>query len=281
MFIDSDNRSFKYGDGFFETLRVHKNQILFWAYHQMRILESLACLRLQGPSFFSLQQLQAQILERCAGINSPNQRVRVTFFRTGGGRYVPQTDEMDYLIEAEPLQGLPFAPTPEDFTVGFCTDIRLPSGDALASCKTNSALRYVVASRYAAEKKWADALLLNTYGRVVESTKANFWLVFYPDGQNFDDARQHKAVTIITPPLSEGALRGVMRAFLLDVLSGWGYKVKEQAIAPFDLLQAREIWLTNVIAGLQTVAEVEEEGQLLHFQPFLGRKIQQLLADLM
>jgi branched-chain amino acid aminotransferase len=281
MFIDTNNRSFRYGDGFFETIRVHNGQILFWSYHQMRILQSLVCLHLQQPSFFSLQHLQAQILEKCARISSPDQRVRVTFFRQEGGLYAPSNNTFDYIIDAEPLLLAPFAKHEKPISIGLCHAVRLSCGDDIANCKTNSALRYVIAAQYAKSQNWDDAILLNTFGRVAETTQSNLWLVFYPDNQDFGQAKKNNLVTIVTPPLSEGCLRGVMRAFLLETLRSWGFYVQEQPIETIDLAQAKELWLTNTINGIRAVHTIYEGENSLQYQSHLAQKIQQTLAELM
>jgi branched-chain amino acid aminotransferase len=85
-------------------------------------------------------------------------------------------------------------------------------------------------------------LLLNTYGRVVETTMANIWWV--RDGRFF------------TPPLSEGCVAGVMRRWLLGALPAAGYEVMETPIGPGELAGADEIFISNAIRGVQWVRDL-------------------------
>ncbi len=60
--------------------------------------------------------------------------------------------------------------------------------------------------------------------------------------------------TVITPPLTEGCLNGIMRKQLLRILAkSEKYVVVEQAISPFELQKADELFVTNVIRGIQSV----------------------------
>ena len=65
---------------------------------------------------------------------------------------------------------------------------------------------------------------------------------------------------LITPPLSEGCLNGVMRKQILTLAKNTaGIEVIEKAISPFDLQKADELFITNVISGIQPITKYRKK----------------------
>jgi branched-chain amino acid aminotransferase len=110
----------------------------------------------------------------------------------------------------------------------------------LSTLKTTNKMLHITGSIYAQENGLQNCLLLNEDKSVVESLQGNLFL--------------RTGNTVITPPLSEGCLNGIMRKQLLRILSkNENYHVLEQAISPFELQKADELFVTNVISGIQSV----------------------------
>jgi branched-chain amino acid aminotransferase len=84
--ITADNRSFQYGDGIFETIRISNGNILFFDDHFDRLKRGSEFLKLKLPEFFNQKFLENKIFET-AEINniSLNARVKITVFRSGKG----------------------------------------------------------------------------------------------------------------------------------------------------------------------------------------------------
>jgi len=56
---------------------------------------------------------------------------------------------------------------------------------------------------------------------------------------------------LITPPVAEGCLNGVMRRQILELARQIdGIEVSEEVVSPFDLQKVDEIFITNVIKGI-------------------------------
>ncbi|TXT34907.1 MAG: branched-chain amino acid aminotransferase [Chitinophagaceae bacterium] len=113
----------------------------------------------------------------------------------------------------------------------------------------------MMAAIWAKEQNLNDAILLNADGNIADATIANVFMV--KDG------------FIKTPPLSDAAVAGVMRRHLLNQLNHLGYEVRETSIAPAELLQASEIFLTNAIYGIRWVKQLEN----VQFTSLLTAKI--------
>lgn len=273
------SRGYKYGDGIFETFRIYKGEILLWSYHKMRLMHSLGYLRLEQPSFFSLEKLYEEIIEESAKIGTENVRVRVTFIRKAGGFYTPDNNEFEYTIEASALASAPFPFYESGLNIGLSTKVRLNYGDDFSNCKTISALPYVLAAIEAKEEGWDDALILNSAGRVCEGTKANVWLVFYPDNQNFRKTQKNNRITIVTPPLHEGCVRGVVRSFLIQLLKESQFNIEEYAIESHDIEQAKELWFTNAMIGIQYISSIKVGNDTYNYKSVLAKRVQHLLSQ--
>jgi branched-chain amino acid aminotransferase len=61
--IAKDNRAFRFGDGFFESMRIVNGKALFLENHFSRIVSTANALKIQLPSDFSIELLREQIQE--------------------------------------------------------------------------------------------------------------------------------------------------------------------------------------------------------------------------
>ena len=61
---------------------------------------------------------------------------------------------------------------------------------------------------------------------------------------------------IITPPLKDGCIKGVMRKQIIEIINKTPeYTIEEKSISPFELIQADELFLTNVISGIVSITQ--------------------------
>jgi branched-chain amino acid aminotransferase len=80
--------------------------------------------------------------------------------------------------------------------------------------------------------------------------------------------------TLITPPISDGCLNGVMRKNILAIAKTLdGIEVVEKSISPFDLQKAEELFITNVITGIQPITKYRKK----EYQSTLAHKFVQKL----
>jgi len=242
--ISVDNRSFRYGDGFFETIKCINHQLPLWKYHQQRLFGSLEVLFFQKQVYFTPDFLKEAILE----LVRKNQvgklaRVRVTIFRGDGGIFDAINHRPNLLIQNWPLNpennklnenGLVIG----DYSGGF------KAADPFANLKSNNYLLYAMAALHAKKEHWNDALLYNHRGTYCDATIANLWII--KNGQ------------VITPPLSDGPVAGTMRRFLLENLDSAGFPVVEQSLSKTDLVEADEVFLSNAVYGIKWVRQFED-----------------------
>ena len=142
------NRSFKYGDSLFETIRVYEGKPLFMTHHLERLTDGMKVLRFA----FEPERFAQHITLEVQRIIDTNQvlahgSVRLQVFRSGGGTYRPLQHEPYYLLEAHSLKDDPFKFTSSVALVAY-RDASLHF-DALSRFKTGNALPYVLAAIYA------------------------------------------------------------------------------------------------------------------------------------
>lgn len=233
----ADNRGFRYGDGFFETLRMTKAQVRLWHLHKERMAHSIRLLNYQPPKS-SLSDLLNQVEDLCRRNHcEENARVRISFFN-GNGNVFDNNTSTGYIIEASALQHEKRPGEKDGLTVGAYKDVR-KSCDSFSNLKSANYLFSRLGIEYAKKSNWNDCLIFNQHDRICETTIANlFWI---------------KDKNIYTPPLSEGCVRGVMRANILSQTA-----VVEKACMLQELLNADEIFLTNATSGIRWVSKLED-----------------------
>jgi branched-chain amino acid aminotransferase len=241
--ITADNRGFRYGDGLFETMKVRKFQIRNQAFHFDRLFEGLSLMKFVLPAFFSRDYLAEQVIRLCQRNNHPTARVRLSLFRGDGGLYDAENHFPNFLIQTWPLSGEKETLNENGLVVGIYHDA-VKSIDRFSNLKTKNFLPYFMGALHAQEQKWNDAIILNSQGNVCDSTVANIFLV--------------KGDRVITPALSEGCVKGVMRRTLLAVLAEAHMEVAEETVSVNALLEADEVWFTNAMQPLRWVGSCEE-----------------------
>ncbi|HTR30522.1 MAG TPA: aminotransferase class IV [Puia sp.] len=236
--ITAGNRGFRYGDGLFETMLVREGRLRLGKYHLERLATGMRLLRLDFPSPWSLAVLEECIRELCLQneLGDAPVRARLTVFRGGSGPYNTPDREAWYCLQTVAAGETGWRKD------GLTIDV-FPRGrkacDDYSGIKSNNYLLSTQAGLYARELGLDDAVLLNTQGRVAETTIANIWWV--RDSQ------------LYTTPLSEGCVAGVMRRWLLEKLPQAGYPVREEPIGPAAMAGADEIFVSNAIQGIRWV----------------------------
>ena len=246
VFVES-NRGFLVGDAVFETIKVVNNQVLFLEDHYFRLMATMRICRMEIPMLFTMEYVEAQILELIDVLHpSAAFRVRFSVYRTGGGFYAPLSNEVAFVVTAMPLESVLYSIEKEDYEIELYKDFHV-SKQLLSTLKTNNKLLQVLGTIYAKENGYDNCLLLNEDKNIVEALQNN---IFMKMGN-----------VISTPPIAEGCINGIMRKQVLSILSKMeGYQVKEAVISPFDLQKADELFLTNVISGIQPITKYRKKS---------------------
>ena len=240
-FISVNNRSFRYGDGCFETLKVINGKINLLDFHLERLFFSIHFLQFVYPSYFTKSYVAKSILDLVnANVHQNLARVRLTIFANDGGLYDSDNRILNYVVQSWSLNEANNQPSENGLVIGTYPN-GIKAADSLSNIKSNNFLLYSMAALYAKRQKWNDALVHNHHGNICDATIANLFIV--------------KGKKIITPRLSDGPVDGTMRRFLLENLPKLGFSVSEELVTPPMLQDADECFLSNSIYGIKWVKE--------------------------
>ena len=234
------NRSYRYGDGLFETIKVAEGLVILENYHFERLFSGLSLLKFEIPVHFTKEKIKAGILQLCKRNGCEKlARVRFSVFRGNGGLY-DEDKSLQYIIECWPLSNSVNKLNENGLVIDVFNE-SAKTCDKFSNLKSANFLIYSMAALYAKEKKINDCLVLNTKGNIADSTIANIFTI--------------KNGVISTPGLDQGCINGVKRRHLLNQLRDGGEEVQEMVITVGDIEAADELFLTNAINGIRWVKQ--------------------------
>jgi len=265
--FQSHNRSFRYGDGLFETMCWQNGNIQLLNYHIDRLQKGMELLKLEGAKRYTAQFF----LEKIAALLKKNQlsesecSIRLAVFRDGAGLYTPVSNQAVYLLEVFKLDKKVNVHNQAGLIIDVFPDHRKPV-NALSTIKSSNALLYVLAGIYRKTHALDDVLLINESGFLVEAASSNIF-IWYNE-------------TLYTPALSEGCVDGVMRRSIIDFAKENDIAIVEAQINPQILNEAEEIFLTNAVHGMQCVLGYKKKRYFNRLSKDLWKKYEKWQTEL-
>lgn len=236
------NRGLRYGDGLFETIKCSNGKLMMADEHFARLWKGMQVLQFEIPKHFTPEGLTERIFGLCSkNGHERSARVRITVCRGDGGLYDAVNHVPHYMIETWELPASNGEWNSNGLVLGIYDAVR-KTNDILANLKHNNFLPYVMAALHAKTQQWNDALILNSDGRVCDSSIANIFMI--------------KDQQVYTAALSEACVAGVMRRSLIQAMVAAGSPVIEKQITVDELLLADEVFLTNSIYNLRWVQRI-------------------------
>lgn len=231
-----DDRGLAYGDGLFETVRIAGGQLTLAAWHKQRLSFSSARLALALDSVQLWQEVGLFLQAQAAGDGV----LKIIITRGSGGRGYNSAgcQQVRRILSLHPLPVYPASHAQQGIAVRLC---RLRIGQSsLAGIKHLNRLEQVLARSEWQDSAYGEGLVCDFAGRLIEGTMSNLFVV---DSQG----------VLVTPSLDCCGVAGVCRQYILDNAPGWGIAVREQALFPDDLSQARELFVANSVNGVWPV----------------------------
>lgn len=245
--LSIQNRGYAYGDMLFETIKASHGKLFFWEDHYFRLMASMRIMRMEIPMNFTMEFLEDQIQQtlKTSNLDKASARVKLSVFRNEGGLYLPKTNDVSFVITVKQIESDFYELSNDFYEVDLFKDYYV-SPTLLSTLKTNNKALNVIGSIYANDNNLNNCLIMNTNKHVVEALNGN---VFVVTGN-----------VIKTPPINDGCLKGVMRKQIIDILkTDKDYELVEESISPFELQKADEIFITNVIVGIQPVTKYRKK----------------------
>ncbi|MBL7701214.1 MAG: aminotransferase class IV [Ferruginibacter sp.] len=243
--ISANNRGLRFGDGIFETIKSVNSRLEFLDEHFARLWKGLKILQFNIPKHFTPEILQQEIeslLHKNRHLHLA--RIRLTVFRGDGGLYDATDNKPNYIIQSWASPAETGNWNTNGLVLGIYKDAK-KSCDILSNLKHNNFLPYAMGAMYAKNEKWNDAVILNSYGRICETTFTNIFLI--------------KGDVIYTPALAEGCIAGIMRENMIRKLKAGNYQLMEGKIELDELLEADEVFLTNSIYNMRWVQSIGDK----------------------
>ncbi len=240
IFISPNNRSFRYGDGCFETMKVVNGNIILPELHFSRLFSSLEKLFFQFPLFFNSQYIVDKVRQLTLANHHVLARVRLTIYR-GGDSWQHVLPEPFFLIQSFALEESSSCLNIKGLKAGLYIDAK-KTVDQFSMIKSNNYQPYILGALWAKRNDLDDAIINNCFNRVADSTIANVFIL--SNG------------VIKTPAISEGCIDGTMRKYLLQCFKKEGIPFLETSVECDEILNASEVFFTNAITGIRWVEQL-------------------------
>lgn len=235
--VAADDRGLAYGDGLFETIAWRDGVPRLWHRHLLRLETGCRKLGLAAPDPAQLEdEMRMLAAGRSRGV------LKLLLTRGSGRRGYAPPDEQQTTRLLGFFPDLPDASPPGSLVVGLC---QTPASlnPILAGLKTLNRLDNVLARAEVAQRGLDEGIMCTPDGQVVGGTAANLFGV--RDG------------VLYTPAMTRAGVAGVMRAQILECAAALGLAVEESIVEAEDLRHMEELFLSNALTGLRSIAALE------------------------
>lgn len=252
------DRGLAYGDGLFETIRVRSARPQLFERHLQRLQEG--CQRLGLAC--DLSALSAEILTFSAVLGDGVAKLIITRGEGERGYAISRSSAPRRVLLGSPAPAYPTENAEYGVRLFACAT-RLADQPLLAGLKHLNRLEQVLARAEWQDPTFAEGLMKDASGRVIEGVFSNIFLV--SNGR------------LLTPSLHRCGVAGVMRAEIIEQARQLQLAVDVQDIAFEQLLHADEVFLCNSLFGIWPVRGLMEH--VWSAGP-LTRKLQGRLVEL-
>ena len=231
-----------YGDGVFEGIRFYNGVPFRLQEHLHRLERSARAIALEIP--YDRTALDQAVRETVDAFGEPDGYLRLVATRGDGrlGIDPRSCQRPNVFVLADQLALVPQEVRERGARLIIAATRRLGPDGLDPRVKSLNYLNHILARIEANQVGADEAVLLNHAGFVTEGTAENIFIV--------------TAGTLLTPPVTDGALDGVTRGAVIEVARSLDIPCTEKHLAPYDLFTADECFLTGTGAELIPVREI-------------------------
>ncbi len=237
--VGVSDRAVQFGDGLFETFRVHQGRVRYLQRHITRLRAGCKRLHLDGVDFASLQK------QICTLARQTNAGVLKLILSRGNGsrgyRPVPR-QEPTVILGLHALPGYAADLQSTGIRTRICK-LRLSLQPVLAGIKHLNRLEQVLARAEWDDDAIHEGLLRDSRDRLVEGTMSNLFLI--RDGE------------LLTADLQYCGVSGIMRSVIMDVSKTLDIDTRTGSLSLDDIACADEVFVCNCVAGIWPVRQVD------------------------
>ncbi|MEX2489977.1 MAG: aminodeoxychorismate lyase [Pseudomonadales bacterium] len=236
--IHAGDRGLAYGDGLFETIRIAAGEPVLLGEHLERLREG--CQRLEIE--VSIADVEADFQRLLAGSEFSDAVIKLILTRGVSGRGYRFEPGGQPTRIAEISAYLPELEPGEQGVATVLCETRLGINPDLAGIKHLNRLEQVMAAREIPVHDYREGLMMSQTDELIEGTKTNLFLV--ENGQ------------LVTPSLQHCGVKGTMRKFLLERISG-----STSPVSLARLERADEVFVCNSVIGIWPVNSLAMAGR--------------------
>lgn len=264
-FVSVTDSGFLYGAGLFETMRSYNGVVFCLKDHLDRLFFSAGALSINNT--YERKYITEVIYKVLRANKLTDGRLRLTL--TGG----PMSESEEHrkatlLVTATKLQPYPAEYYKRGVLVALCPFKQNPA-EPVYGHKTTSYLSRMIGLNSAHRKRAAEALWFTIDNRLAEGCISNVFLV--------------KDSALYTPPIETPVLAGVARKTVCQIALKNSIKLVEKDLYISDVLDADEIFLTNVIMQIMPVSRLEKhtigDGKVGATTKKLAKKFDEYIND--
>ena len=232
-----------YGDGVFEGIRAYNGRVFKLKEHIDRLFYSAKAILLDIP--MSPAHLMKATLATLRANRLRDAYVRLVVTRGVGnlGLNPRSCRKPTVFIIAGKIQIYPAELYERGMDIVTVPTVRNLHSAVNPAIKSLNYLNNILAKIEANNAGVEEAVMLNADGYVAECTADNLFIV--------------RNGSLLTPPLSAGALHGITRGTVMELAAKQGMDVLEPNITRYDLFNADECFLTGTGAEIMPVIKID------------------------
>ncbi len=233
-----------YGDGVFEGIRIYNGRVFRLTEHLKRLYDCARAICLTIP--ISFEEMEKATLDTVAANKLRDGYIRLVITRGVGslGLNPYQCPKASVIIIASTITLYPAERYEKGLNLITC-GTRRPNSAALSpQVKSLNYLNNIMAKIECLQAGCDEGIMLNDQGFVSECTGDNVFIV--------------KNGKVTTPPISSGALDGITRRAVIELLAEMGMTCVESVMTRFDIYTADECFLTGTAAEVIAAVKYDQ-----------------------
>lgn len=223
-----------YGDGCFEGIRIYSGRVFRLTEHLVRLYESARSICLTIP--IPIEEMETATVETVAANNLKDGYIRLVITRGVGslGLNPYQCPKPGIIIIASGITLYPQEKYETGLNLITCATRRPPPAALSPQVKSLNYLNNIMAKIECIQAGCEEGIMLNEQGYVAECTGDNVFVI--KNGQ------------VYTPTIASGALNGITRQAVMEVMRDMGLTVHEVTMTRHEIYTADECFLTGTAA---------------------------------
>ncbi|RIE00845.1 branched-chain-amino-acid transaminase [Cohnella faecalis] len=238
------DRGFLFGDGVFEGIRAYNGNVFKLKEHLVRLFDSAKAIMLNIP--LSHEEIEQAVVKTLKKNQLHTAYIRIIVSRGVGQGYNLDPfvcNRPQLFVMTEGFEAFPRHLYETGIDIVTVATRRNRSDVLSPQVKSLNYLNNILVKIEAIQAGAKDGLIMNTDGYVAEGTTNNIFIV--------------KNGKVVTPAIYQGALEGITRSSIIEILNKFQVAVNESPLTRHDIHTADEVFLTGTASEVIPVVKVD------------------------